>query len=215
MGEVLALEADDLRSRMKKIEEELLTVKPWHFLFDDSLREIANRMKSEPDDLELFVRGIVTYHMVTEGVLAMPGQRLLIQYTEDHGLYPGFNKGFRLVEQAEHRHIAFGVRFLKDVCEERPEMKKVVVDQLTELLPESAKVFVPPQETNSQDYWSYGHHSSQIYGFAYQALNRRMKMIGVEIPPAEELMPGPCDFSGLDERSRIDLLEQTEAPVPA
>jgi hypothetical protein len=29
-------------------------------------------------------------------------------------------------------------------------------------------------------------------------------MIGVEIPPAEELMPGPCDFSGLDERSRVD-----------
>ena len=215
MGEVLALEADDLRSRMKKIEEELLTVKPWHFLFDDSLREIANRMKSEPDNLELFVRGIVTYHMVTEGVLAMPGQRLLIQYTEDHGLYPGFNKGFRLVEQDEHRHIAFGVRFLKDVCEERPEMKRVIVDQLTELLPESAKVFVPPQETNSKDYWSYGHHSSQIYGFAYQALNRRMKMIGVEIPGPEELMPGPCDFSGLDERSRIDGLMQAEAPAPA
>ena len=80
-----------------------------------------------------------------------------------------------------------------------------IVDQLTELLPESAKVFVPPQETNSKDYWSYGHHSSQIYGFAYQALNRRMKMIGVEIPGPEELMPGPCDFTGLDERSRIDL----------
>ena len=27
-----------------------------------------------------------------------------------------------------------------------------------------------------------------------------MKMIGVEIPPAEQLMPGPVDFSGLDER---------------
>ena len=205
MAEVLALDADDLRARLQKLEEELLTVKPWHFLFDDSLRDIANRIKDKPDDLELFVRGIVTYHMVTEGVLAMPGQRLLIQYTEDHGLYPGFNKGFKLVEQDEHRHIAFGVRFLKDVCDERPEMKGVIVDELTNLLPEAAKVFVPPQETNPAEFWSYGQHSSQIYGFAYQALNRRMKMIGVDIPPAEELMPGPCDFSGLDERSRIDL----------
>jgi ribonucleoside-diphosphate reductase beta chain len=213
MAEVLALEADDLRSRLQKLEEELLTVKPWHFLFDDSLREIANRLKNEPDNLELFVRGIVTYHMVTEGVLAMPGQRLLIQYTSDHGLYPGFNKGFKLVEQDEHRHIAFGVRFLKDVCDERPEMKRVIVDQLTTLLPEAAKVFVPPQETNSAEFWSYGQHSSQIYGFAYQALNRRMKMIGVEIPPSEELMPGPCDFTGLDERSRIDQLMEASAPA--
>ncbi|HZA59219.1 MAG TPA: SCP2 sterol-binding domain-containing protein [Solirubrobacterales bacterium] len=209
MAEVMALEADDLRSRLRKIEEELLTQRPWHFLFDDSLRDIADRIKAQPDDLKLFVEGIVTYHMVTEGVLAMPGQRILIQYTGDHKIYPGFNKGFRLVEQDEHRHIAFGVRFLKDVCEERPEMKQVIVDRLCELLPEAAKVFVPPQETNSRAYWSYGQHSSQVYGFAYQALNRRMKMIGVEIPGPEELMPGPVDFSGLDERSRI------REPTPA
>jgi hypothetical protein len=27
-----------------------------------------------------------------------------------------------------------------------------------------------------------------------------MAMIGIEIPPPEELMPGPVDFGGLDER---------------
>jgi ribonucleoside-diphosphate reductase beta chain len=213
MAEVMALEADDLRSRIREIEENLLTLRPWHFLFDDSLREIANRIKAKPDDLQLFVEGIVTYHMVTEGVLAMPGQRIIIQYTEDHAVYPGFNKGFRLVEQDEHRHIAFGVRFLKDVCDERPEMKKVIVDKLCELLPESAEVFVPPQEDDPADFWSYGHHSSQIYGFSYQALKRRMKAIGIEIPGPEELMPGPCDFSGLDERSRLD--KPAGAPTPA
>jgi ribonucleoside-diphosphate reductase beta chain len=203
MAEVMALEADDLRSRLQEIEENLLTLKPWHFLFDDSLREIANRIKARPDDLELFVEGIVTYHMVTEGVLAMPGQRILIQYTGDHRLYPGFNEGFRLVEQDEHRHIAFGVRFLKDVCEERPEMKEVIVRRLTELLPQAAEVFCPPEEDDPSDFVSYGHHSSQVYGFAYQALKRRMAMIGVEIPPPEDLMPGPVDFGGLDERRVI------------
>ena len=85
MAEVMALDADDLRSRIREIEENLLDVGPWKFLFDDSLRDIANRIKAQPDDLKLFVEGIVTYHMVTEGVLAMPGQRLIIQYTEDHG----------------------------------------------------------------------------------------------------------------------------------
>ena len=198
MAEVMAVDGEDLRSRLREVESTMLGA--WHFLFDDSLRDIADRIKAKPDDLELFVQGIVTYHMVTEGVLAMPGQRILIQYTEDHGLYPGFNKGFRLVEQDEHRHIAFGVRFLKDVCEDRPEMKKVVVDRLCELLPRSAEVFCPPQDDDPSSFVSYGTSSAQIYGFAYQALARRMKMIGVEIPGPEVLMPGPVDFTGIEER---------------
>jgi ribonucleoside-diphosphate reductase beta chain len=197
-SEVMGLESGSFRGRLHEIEDRMLG--PWHFLFDDSLREIANRIKDRPDDLELFVEGIVTYHMVTEGVLAMPGQRIMIEYTADHDLYPGFNRGFSLVEQDEHRHIAFGVRFLKDVCDERPEMKDVIVRRLEELLPKAAEVFCPPEADDASDFVSYGHHSSQIYGFAYQALKRRMAAIGVEIPPPERLMPGPVDFSGLAER---------------
>ena len=197
-SEVMGLESGSFRGRLHEIEDRMLG--PWHFLFDDSLREIANRIKDRPDDLELFVEGIVTYHMVTEGVLAMPGQRIMIEYTAEHDLYPGFNEGFRLVEQDEHRHIAFGVRFLKDVCDERPEMKGVIVRRLEELLPKAAEVFCPPEADDPSDFVSYGHHSSQIYGFAYQALKRRMAAIGIEIPPAEELMPGPVDFGGLAER---------------
>ena len=200
MSEVMGLAGDDMRARLEEIESKMLG-RPWHFLFDDSLRHVANRIKAKPDDLELFVEGIVTYHMVTEGVLAMPGQRIIIQYTEDHSVYPGFNKGFRLVEQDEHRHIAFGVRFLKDVCEERPEMKAVVLRTLEKLLPEAAKVFVPPEADDPTDFTSYGHHSSQVYGFAYNALKRRMAMIGIEIPGPERMMPGPVDPAGsLEER---------------
>jgi ribonucleoside-diphosphate reductase beta chain len=197
-SEVMGLESGSFRERLHEIEDRMLG--PWHFLFDDSLREIANRIKDRPDDLELFVEGIVTYHMVTEGVLAMPGQRIMIEYTADHDLYPGFNKGFSLVEQDEHRHIAFGVRFLKDVCDERPEMKAVIVRRLEELLPKAAEVFCPPEADDPSDFVSYGHHSSQVYGFAYQALKRRMAAIGIEIPPPERLMPGPVDFGGLAER---------------
>jgi ribonucleoside-diphosphate reductase beta chain len=196
--EVMALESGSFRERLHEIEDRMLG--PWHFLFDDSLREIANRIKHRPDDLELFVEGIVTYHMVTEGVLAMPGQRVMIEYTADHDLYPGFNQGFKLVEQDEHRHIAFGVRFLKDVCDERPEMKGVILRRLEELLPKAAEVFCPPEADDPSDFVSYGHHSSQIYGFAYQALKRRMAAIGIEIAPPERLMPGAVDFGGLAER---------------
>ncbi|HEY8640864.1 MAG TPA: SCP2 sterol-binding domain-containing protein [Solirubrobacterales bacterium] len=196
-SEVMALSADDMRSRLREAEETMIG--PWHFLFDDSLRDVAQRLLKSPDDLELFVEGIVIYHMVTEGVLAMTGQRVILQYMEDHSLYPGFHKGFSLVEQDEHRHIAFGVRFLRDVCEERPEMREVILRTLTRLLPEAARVFIPPYEDpNTTEFVSYDNHSSQVFGFAYNALRRRMDVIGVEIPPAEELMPGPIDPRGLE-----------------
>ena len=84
----------------------------------------ANQIKAHPDDLDLFVEGIVTYHMVIEGVLAMTGQQLIIKYMEEHDLYPGFRQGFSLVERDEHRHIAFGVRFLKDAMEQEPRYRE-------------------------------------------------------------------------------------------
>jgi ribonucleoside-diphosphate reductase beta chain len=196
-SQVMALSADDMRSRLE--EAEATMIGPWHFVFDDSLRDVAQRLLRTPDDLELFVEGIVIYHMVTEGVLAMTGQRVILQYMEDHSIYPGFQKGFSLVEQDEHRHIAFGVRFLRDVCQERPEMRDVVLRTLTRLLPEAARVFIPYYEDpNATEFVSYDNHSSQVYGFAYNALRRRMDVIGVEIPPPEELMPGPIDPRGLE-----------------
>jgi ribonucleoside-diphosphate reductase beta chain len=195
-AEVMALSADDMRSRLQEAESTMIG--PWHFVFDDSLRDVANRLLREPDNLELFVEGIVVYHMVTEGVLAMTGQRVILRYSEDHGLYPGFHKGFSLVEQDEHRHIAFGVRFLRDACEARPAMREVILRTLTRLLPEAARVFCPPEVEDASDFVSYDWHSSQIYGFAYNALKRRMDVIGVEIPPPEELMPGPINPNGLD-----------------
>jgi ribonucleoside-diphosphate reductase beta chain len=196
-SEVMALSADDMRSRLQEAEATMIA--PWRFLFDDSLRDVAQRLQRKPDDLELFVEGIVTYHMVTEGVLAMTGQRVILQYMGDHDIYPGFQEGFSLVEQDEHRHIAFGVRFLRDVVAERPEMKEVILRTLTRLLPEAAKVFIPYYEdTDVKEFVSYDNHSSQVYGFAYNALRRRMDVIGVEIPPPEELMPGPVDPRGLE-----------------
>ena len=197
-GEVMAMSADDMRGRLEQAEEGMLDA--WHFLFDDSLRDVANRLKARPDDLELFVEGIVIYHMVTEGVLAMTGQRTILSYLEEHDLYPGFREGFSKVEQDEHRHIAFGVRFLRDVCEERPEMRDVVLATLDRLLPGAAEVFKPPEAETSREFVSYAYHSSQVYGYAYMALKRRMKAIGIDIPPPEELMPGPIDPEGLEGR---------------
>jgi ribonucleoside-diphosphate reductase beta chain len=190
-SEVMALSGDDLRSRLRELERTMLS--PWRELFDGALHEIAERIKAKPDDLDLFVDGIVTYHMVIEGVLAMTGQRLIGQYMEDHDLYPGFVKGFSLIERDEHRHIAFGVRFLKDALDQDPSYGDRIVNRVAELVPRAAHVFVPPYADSAKEFVSYGYDSRQIYGYAYRSLKRRMGVLGLECPPAEELMPGPIE----------------------
>ena len=87
-------------------------------------------------------------------------------------------------------------------------MRDVVLRTLDHLLPRAAEVFKPPEADSSREFVSYAYHSSQVYGHAYMALKRRMKAIGIEIPPPEELMPGPIDPQGLEGR-------REEAAAPA
>jgi ribonucleoside-diphosphate reductase beta chain len=191
MAEVMALDAEDIRGRLAAMEETMLPA--WRAVFDGQLREIAKQIQARPDDLDLFVEGIVTYHVVIEGVLAMTGQHQILRYLTDHEIFPGFCQGFSLVEQDEHRHIAFGVRFLADVCEQEPRYRDLIERKIAELVPVATHVFVPPGTEDPSDFVSFDYHSSEIYGFAYRALKRRMAVVGVDVPPPEELMPGPID----------------------
>jgi ribonucleoside-diphosphate reductase beta chain len=190
-AEVMCLSSDDFRGRMREVEEILLS--PWREVFDDGLRNVAQRIQAKPDDLDLFVEGITTYHMVVEGFLAVTGQTLIRDYMLEHSMYPGFCEGFGLVERDEHRHVAFGVRFLRDAIREDPRHRHTVERVVLDLAPKAAYVFAPPYVTDAREYVSYGYTSRQIYGFAYRTLRRRMKVLGIEIPPADELMPGPID----------------------
>jgi ribonucleoside-diphosphate reductase beta chain len=189
-AEVMALESEDFRARM--IEMQDLMLPAWYEVFDGGLRDVANRIKASPDDIDLFVEGITTYHLIIEGVLATTGQRMILKYTEDHGLYPGFQKGFSLVEQDEHRHIAFGVRFLRDAVADDPARHGATIQRtVAELVPRAAHVFVPVYADSPERFVSYGYRSEFIYGYAYRKLKRRMGVLGVDCPPPEELMPGP------------------------
>jgi ribonucleoside-diphosphate reductase beta chain len=191
MAEVIALEADDFRGRIAEVEG---SMEPgWRAVFDDQLRNISQQIQARPHDLDLFVEGIVTYHVVIEGVLAMTGQHQILKYLTEHEIFPGFRHGFSLVEQDEHRHIAFGVRFLAEVCEQEPRYRDLIERKIAELVPAAAHIFVPPGTEDPSDFVSFDYHSSEIYGFAYRALKRRMAVVGVDVPPAEELMPGPID----------------------
>jgi ribonucleoside-diphosphate reductase beta chain len=152
-------------------------------LFDERLVKMAERLVADPSDMDAKVDFVTTYHMVLEGTLALTGQHFMLDYYESHELMPGFAEGFANIARDEHRHVAYGTWFLQQKCAE--ERYRVRVQQtLNELLPLAAGVLVPKGYSIGDDYEFFGYTAQEQSEFAYSALSRRLKVIGVGLPTA-------------------------------
>ena len=79
----------------------------------------------------------------------------------------------------EHRHIAFGTRFLTDMAREDDRYRAAIQRTMAEALPVTEKV-LDPQWVDDQENWElFGVSKEETHGFAAQALTRRMKVIGL------------------------------------
>jgi len=163
-------------------------------LFDEHLVDACDRLMADRGDIEAKVDFVTTYHMVIEGTLALTGQYYITDYCEQHDVLPGFTEGFRNISRDEHRHVAYGTWYLKERCQD-PAIKARVQDKLVELLPVAAGVFVPPGLQLGDSYEILGYSSDHVNEFAFTALSRRLKVIGVELPAVTAQSPEPV--SGL------------------
>ena len=113
--EVGVLEADSLQGRLAETSEH---VNPeFNELFDEMLKSRVDHLARQPEDLEKLVEAVTLYHMVIEGMLALTGQHFILQYNEEQGTLPGFVEGFNNIARDEHRHVAFGARFLREMAQ--------------------------------------------------------------------------------------------------
>jgi ribonucleoside-diphosphate reductase beta chain len=180
--EVFAYEEDGIRERLARTRENVTDA--FVTLFDDSLVKAGERLIADPGDLAAKVDFVTTYHMVIEGTLALTGQHFLLDYFEKKGLMPGFAEGFGSIARDEHRHVAYGTWFLQQKTATDDELKKRVQNVLVELLPIAAEVLVPPGYQLGDEYEFFGYTSQEQAEYAYTALTRRLKVIGVGLPVA-------------------------------
>ena len=150
-------------------------------LFDEWLVKAGDKLIADPSDMGAKVDFVTTYHMVIEGTLALTGQHFMLDYYERNDLMPGFVEGFSNIARDEHRHVAYGTWFLQQKAAD-PEMRKRIQDTLAELLPLAAGVLVPPGYQLGDDYEFFGYSSQEQSEFAFTALTRRLKVIGVGLP---------------------------------
>src|SRR5215216_1433584 len=139
--EVGVLEADSLQGRLDETSAHLNP--KFHQLFDEMLKSRVDRLAIEPDDLEVLVEAVTLYHMVIEGMLALTGQHFIIEFNEEQGTLPGFVEGFNKIARDEHRHVAFGARFLREMAQEDTRYGDAITRTLTEVAPIADAVLQP------------------------------------------------------------------------
>src|ERR1700742_4157732 len=175
--EVGVLEADGLGEMLAETSAHLN--QNFGELFDDMLGARTERLSREPEDTEALVEAVTLYHMVIEGMLALTGQHFIMEFNERENTLPGFVEGFGNVARDEHRHVAFGSVFLREMAREGDRYKRAIPRTLEAALPIADGVFSPPWAEGGDDFELFGYSLAETRQFAGTALMRRLKVIGL------------------------------------
>lgn len=104
--------------------------------------EIMRASVANPSDYEKWLRCVTLFHLVTEGVLAVSGQRSIVRALRKTDLLPGIRSAFAAMCRDESRHISFGLHALRtgmheghadaiyDVLEQAMPLALVLTDRL-------------------------------------------------------------------------------------
>ncbi len=91
---------------------------------------LTEAVRLDPGNYGLWVQSIALYHLMIEGVLALPGQRRLLRLTRMNDLLPGFRAGFTAVTRDESRHVSYGIWALREAVRAGHESDiRTVVDR--------------------------------------------------------------------------------------
>jgi ribonucleotide reductase beta subunit family protein with ferritin-like domain/putative sterol carrier protein len=177
MREVAGLGADT-RSTLDAVDGYLT----WGFrkVFEE-LDRVTGELHSKPSP-ELLAQSVALYHVVIEGLLAVPGQHFIQRYCEEQQILPGFLEGITNVSRDESRHIAFGVKFLGELVRESPDCRAAAIEMWAKVLPWTAGVFIPPGHDRSFTE-SFGFTLEEIYAFGMRSFETKLNRIGIN--PAE------------------------------
>jgi ribonucleoside-diphosphate reductase beta chain len=173
--QVGVLEATTLEERLEETSAHLNP--QFNVLFDELLKGKVDRLARAPEDLETLVEAITLYHMIIEGMLALTGQHFIISYNEENGTLPAFVEGFNNVARDEHRHVAFGARFLREMADADTRYRDAIQRTLIECGPAADGVLTPPWYEEGMEL--FGVSLEETRAFAMTALERRLKVIGL------------------------------------
>lgn len=122
-----------LRETLAEVAEMRVTGGGYGRIFDPDdgeLDTLTEAVRLDPGDRSRWVQAVTIYHLLVEGVLALPGQRRLLRILRAGDLLPGFRAGFTAVTRDESRHVSYGVWALREAVRAGRERDiRLVVDR--------------------------------------------------------------------------------------
>jgi ribonucleoside-diphosphate reductase beta chain len=147
-------------------------------IFDDKLVAAHERLLANRGDVAAKVAFVTIYHLLLEATLGLTTFEFSTRFMEREGLLPGFVAGYTKIHHDEHRHIGYGIWFLRGAVAREQAMGDVLRDTLRELLPAVAESLTPPAGTDSS---ALGASAEDLRAFALDGLTRRLKIVGVPL----------------------------------
>ncbi|HYN35934.1 MAG TPA: ribonucleotide-diphosphate reductase subunit beta [Actinomycetota bacterium] len=193
----VAGKGSDPKSTLDAVESQLT----WGFkkVFGE-LDRVTEELHKKPKDKALLAQTIALYHVIIEGVLAVPGQHFIQRYVKEFKLMPGFSEGINNVSRDEARHVAFGIKFLGELVRSSKELRDAAIEMWDRVLPWSAGVFIPPGRDKSY-VECFGFSLVEIYAFGMRSFQTKLKRVGID--PSEIELLGREDLSrSYEERAR-------------
>lgn len=97
---------------------------------------------------EEWLRAVAVFHVVSEGVLALNGQRQVVAALRTGSFLPGLRTGFVAMTRDESRHVSFGMEAVRRGVLDGHE--EAVADVLHEALPLAIAIELPDRPTPAE-----------------------------------------------------------------
>lgn len=176
-AEVIELGAPTLAASLEAIRPDVTP--GFGLLFFDVLGAATEEVRRERT-LAALVRGVTVYHLLVEGTVALAGQRHILDWLRREDVLPGFRVGFTHVTRDESRHVAFGVRFLRDAIASDPAAEEIVRSTVLDAIPAVLATLEPPGGDGAY-YASFGFTQESVAEWALDSLRRKLRAVDVAI----------------------------------
>jgi ribonucleoside-diphosphate reductase beta chain len=147
-------------------------------IFDDKLVAAHERLLANPGDLAAKVAFVTIYHLILEATLGLTTFEFSTRFMEREGLLPGFVAGYTKIHHDEHRHIGYGIWFLRGAVAREEAIGDVIRATLRELLPAVTQSLTPPPGADAS---ALGASADELRAFALDGLTRRLNVVGVPL----------------------------------
>jgi ribonucleotide reductase beta subunit family protein with ferritin-like domain len=134
------------------------------------------------DDEDVFLRAVVVYHLISEGVVARTAQNLAAGQYDRFGTFPGLVQGQRQVARDEARHIGIGVSYIRQRMAADRERAATVIGELVEGFAELSTSLLATAHAggmNDQVLAGYGVDPEGFYAEAMRLWQIRLRSIGL------------------------------------